>query len=261
MKAHADKFNIVKMAKMLGVTPSGYYDYNKRSPSKHELDDKELLTHIKSIFITSRETYGRYRIYLELIIAGKVCSQRCVSRLMKENNLVTKARRRFKITTKAKADAVMAPNKLEQDFKAGKPNEKFVSDITYVWTVAGWIYLAVVMDLFSRKIVGMAMGERITKDLVCKAFLQTMLHRNYPSNFLYHSDRGSQYTSTELQKLVKIYCGIPSMSGQGNCYDNAAMESFFHTLKLECTDDINFINKEEAMNNIFDYVEPVPFVK
>jgi len=255
MKIHADKFSIVEMAKILGVTPSGYYDYCRRAPSQHVLDDIVLLKDIKAIFTLSRETYGRYRIYLELRRAGKACSQRRVSRLMREDNLVAKARRRFKITTKANSDAITVSNKLAQDFKADKPNEKFVSDITYIWTAAGWLYLAVVMDLFSRKIVGMAMGERITKELVCRAFMQAMLHRSYPNNFLYHSDRGSQYTSSELQKLVKMYLGNSSMSGKGNCYDNAAMESFFHTLKLECTDDVNFDTREEAMNNIFDYVQ------
>lgn len=255
MKAHADKFNIVKMAKILEVTPSGYYDYCSRGPSKRALDDAKILANIKAIFSSSRETYGRYRIYLKLRSVGETCSQHRVSRLMKEYNLVAKARRRFKITTRSNSDTTTAPNKLAQDFKSDKPNEKWVSDITYVWTAAGWLYLAVVMDLFSRKIVGMAMGNRITKDLVCNAFLQAILHREHPTNFLYHSDRGSQYTSADFQKLIKLYQAQPSMSAKGNCYDNAAMESFFHTLKLECTDDIKFGNREEAMNNIFDYVQ------
>lgn len=220
MKVHADKYNIVGMAKILGVTPSGYYGYCNRGSSQRIIDDATLLEDIKSIFFSSRETYGRYRIYLELKRAGKVCSQRRVSRLMKENNLVTKARRRFKVTTKAKSDAITASNRLAQDFKSHKPDEKWVSDITYIWTSAGWLYLAVVMDLFSRKIIGMAMGNRITKELVCRAFLQAMLHRGYPNNVLYHSDRGSQYTCGDFQKLMKVYQIQTSMSGKGNCYDN-----------------------------------------
>jgi len=255
MKAHADKFNIVEMAKILGVTPSGYYSYCNRGISQRTLDDTILLEDIRSIFYSSRETYGRYRIYLALKRASKECSQRRVSRLMKEHNLVAKARRRFKITTKANSDATAAPNKLAQNFTANKANEKWVSDISYFWTSAGWLYLAVVMDLFSRKIIGMAMSNRITKELVCKAFLQAMLHRGYPIDLLYHSDRGSQYTSKDFQQLMNYYQIQVSMSGAGNCYDNAAMESFFHTLKLECTDDIQFDNREEAMNNIFDYVQ------
>lgn len=157
------------------------------------------------MFFSSRETYGRYRIYIELKRLGEVCSQRRVSRLMKENNPISKARRRFKVTTKTDSTAKAAPNKLDQNFISNIPNEKWVSDITYIWISIGWLYLAVVMDLFSRKIVGMAMGDRITRDLVCKAFLQAMLHRGYPSSVLYHSDRGIQYTSNNFQNLMKAY--------------------------------------------------------
>jgi transposase InsO family protein len=255
MKDHASKFSIVEMARIFDVTPSGYYSYCSRGLSKRAIADANLLEEIKTIFYVNQQTYGRYRMYRELKKTGKICSQRRVSRLMKTANLVAKARRRFKVTTKANSDATAAPNKLKQNFKANKPNEKWVSDLTYVWTSAGWLYLAVVMDLFSRKIVGMAMGNRITKDLVCKAFLQAMLRRGYPVGLLYHSDRGSQYTSNDFQQLMQLYKIQVSMSGKGNCYDNAAMESFFHTLKLECTDDINFKTREEAMNNIFDYIE------
>jgi hypothetical protein len=142
MKVHVDKYSIVKMAKILGVTPSGYYGYCNRGPSRRILDDAKLQEDIKSIFFSSRETYGRHRIYLELKRLGKVCSQRRVSRLMKENNLVTKARRKFKVTTKAKSDAIVAPNKLAQNFKSQKPNEKWVSDITYsapsLWNHKKW---------------------------------------------------------------------------------------------------------------------------
>ena len=255
MKGHSNRHSIVEMAEILGVTSSGYYSYCNQRISQRALNDIKLLEKIKSIFFSSRETYGRYRIYIELKKSGETCSQRRISRLMKENNLMSKARRRFKVTTKADAAAKVASNKLDQNFVSNKPNEKWVSDITYIWTSMGWLYLAVVMDLFSRKIIGMAMGDRITKDLVCKAFLQAMLHRNYPGDLLYHSDRGSQYTSDYFQKLMKLYKIQASMSNKGNCYDNAAIESFFHTLKLECTDDIKFDSREEAKNIIFDYIE------
>ena len=255
MKEHSNRHSIVEMEEILGVTSSGYYSYCNQRISQRVLNDIRLLEKIKSIFFSSRETYGRYRIYIELKKSGETCSQRRISRLMKENNFMSKARRRFKVTTKADATAKVASNKLDQNFVSNKPNEKWASDITYVWTSMGWLYLAVVMDLFSRKIIGVAMGERITKELVCKAFLQAMLYRNYPSDLLYHSDRGSQYTSDYFQKLMKLYKIQASMSNKGNCYDNAAMESFFHTLKLECTDDIKFDSREEAKNIIFDYIE------
>ena len=255
MKTYADKFSIVEMAKMFKVSLSGYYGYSNRGLSQRAMEDAGLLEDIKTIFYVNRQTYGRYRIYLALRGIGRTCSQRRVSRLMKGANLVAKARRRFKITTKANSEATAAPNKLAQNFAANKPNEKWVSDLTYIWTSAGWLYLAVVMDLFSRKIIGVAMGNCITRKLVCKSFLQAMLHRGYPIKLLYHSDRGSQYTSNEFQDLMELYKIQVSMSGKGNCYDNAAMESFFHTLKLECTDDLNFQTRGEAMNNIFDYIE------
>jgi len=255
MKTYANKFSIVEMAKIFEVSLSGYYGYSNRGLSQRSMEDASLLEDIKTIFYANRQTYGRYRIYLALREMGRTCSQRRVSRLMKGANLVAKARRRFKITTKANSDATAEPNKLAQNFAANKPNEKWVSDLTYIWTSAGWLYLAVVMDLFSRKIIGVAMGKRITRELVCKAFLQAMLHRGYPIKLLYHSDRGSQYTSNEFQDLMELYKIQVSMSGKGNCYDNAAMESFFHTLKLECTDDLNFQTRGEAMNNIFDYIE------
>lgn len=223
MKANADTFNLVGMANILGVTLSGYYSYLNRGISNHDLYDAKLLEEIKSVFHDSRDTYGRNRIYVELRKLGFTCSERRVSRLMKENGLIAKARRRFKVTTKADANAVAAPNHLQQDFIANKPNNKWVSDITYIRTAAGWLYVAVVMDLFSRKIIGLAMSNRITKELVCRAFLQAMLHRGYPINLLYHSDRGSQYTSDAFQKLMRIYKIQASMSGTGNCYDSAAI--------------------------------------
>ncbi len=255
MKTYSKEYSIVGMAQVLHVTPGGYYAYCSRGFSQHDIEDKRLSEKIIEIFYASQETYGRYRIYNELRKSCETCSQRRVSRLMEENGLVAKARRRFKVTTKAKSDVVAAPNKLDQDFTAEKPNEKWVSDITYIWTTAGWLYLAVVMDLFSRQIIGLAMSNRITRELVIKAFSQAMLRRGYPADVLCHYDRGSQYTSDEMQKLMRDNKMQVSMSGKGNCYDNAAIESFFHTLKLECTDDIKFDTREEAMNSIFDYIE------
>lgn len=255
MKAYAHDFSIAEMAAIFGVTTSGYYSYCRRGPSQYVEEDKRLLGLIRNIFKESRATYGRMRMREALLEIGEICSQRRVSRLMKAAGLIPKAARRFKVTTKANSDATAAPNQLAQDFAAKKPNEKWVSDLTYIRTTTGWLYVAVVMDLYSRKIIGLSMGKRITKKLVINAFLQAMLVRGYPAEVLYHSDRGSQYTSNDFQKLMKLYKIKVSMSGKGNCYDNAAMESFFHTMKLECTDDLNFENREEAITTIFDYIE------
>lgn len=255
MKSYAGSFGIAEMAIIFGVTASGYYSYCRRGPSKYVEEDKRLLGLIKSIFAESRGTYGRVRMCKDLRKRGEICSQRRVSRLMKLTGLIPKAARRFKVTTKANSDAAAAPNQLAQNFAAEKPNKKWVSDLTYIRTTAGWLYVAVVMDLCSRKIIGLSMGKRITKELVIKAFLQAMLARGYPSEILYHSDRGSQYTSNDFQKLMKLYKIKVSMSGKGNCYDNAAMESFFHTMKLECTDGLDFESREEAITVIFDYIK------
>jgi putative transposase len=255
MKNHATEFKIVEMASVLEVSVSGYYSYCNRGPSQRALEDMRLLTLIKQAFDASRQTYGRVRIRQALSRQGIVCSEHRIKRLMRQYGLVPKAAKRFKLTTKANSAVKSAPNQLAQNFSATKPNEKWVSDITYVWTRAGWLYVAVVMDLYSRKIIGLAMSNRINRELVIKAFLQAMLMRGYPVALLYHSDQGSQYTSREFQRLMKLYQVAVSMSATGNCYDNAAMESFFHTLKLECTDDRTFDTREEAITAIFDYIQ------
>jgi len=255
MKKHANDFAIAEMALVLGVSPSGYYHYSNRGLSKRATEDHRLLGLIKAVFERSRQTYGRIRVHQALVQQGVHCSEHRITRLMKAHGLVPKAAKRFKVTTKARSDAKTAPNTLAQDFSAQRPNEKWVSDLTYIWTSAGWLYVAVVMDLYSRKIIGLSMGKRITRELVISAFLQAMLMRGYPKELLYHSDRGSQYTSRAFQTLMKLYKIKVSMSAKGNCYDNAAMESFFHTLKLECTDDFKFETRNDAINAIFDYIQ------
>lgn len=255
MKKHANDFAIAEMALVLGVSPSGYYHYCKRGLSKRATEDRRLLGLIKAVFERSRQTYGRIRVHRALAQQGVHCSEHRIARLMKAHGLVPKAAKRFKVTTKARSDAKTAPNTLAQAFSAQRPNEKWVSDLTYIWTSAGWLYVAVVMDLYSRKIIGLSMGKRITRELVISAFLQAMLMRGYPKELLYHSDRGSQYTSHAFQTLMRLYKIKVSMSAKGNCYDNAAMESFFHTLKLECTDDFKFETRNEAINAIFDYIQ------
>ena len=205
MKAYAKEFSLAEMALIFDVSVSGYYSYCRRGPSKYVQEDKRLLILIKNIFQESRETYGRVRMYKALKKRGEVCSQRRISRLMEKAGLMPKAARRFKVTTKARSDAIAAPNQLAQDFTAKKANEKWVADLTYIWTTVGWLYVAVVMDLYSRKIVGLAMSSRMTKELVIRAFLQAMLMRGTPTQLLYHSDRGSQYTSDACQKLMKLF--------------------------------------------------------
>ena len=244
------------MAEVLGVSRSGYYRYLDAKPSHREQANQFLLEKIKKIYRDNRELYGSPRIHAALKQQGETGGRHRVARLMKKNNIRAKIPKSYKITTKVNPVLSVAENLLDQDFSAHRPNEKWVSDMTYIRTHEGWLYLAVILDLFSRRIVGMSMNARMTAELVIKAFKQAVLHRNYPKEFIYHSDRGSQYASKEFQALLKSHQILISMSGSGNCYDNAAMESFFHTLKTECVylKEI-YATQQEAEQDIFDYIE------
>lgn len=254
MHEYKDVFSVEKMALLLGVSRSGYYRYIQAPLSQRSQRDVQLLEQIKVIFEASRQTYGSPRIYQALKAQGEVCSEKRVARLMKENHLIAKATRLYKVTTKANKTSPIARNRLRQNFTANKPNQKWTSDITHIWTAEGWLYLAVILDLYSRYVVGISMSARMTKQLVIKAFKQAMLHRGYPKELIYHSDRGSQYTSHEFQSLLADYRIKASMSGAGNCYDNAATESFFHTLKTECIYHERYQTREQAETSIFDYI-------
>jgi len=174
---------------------------------------------------------------------------------MKKAGLAAKMKKRFKVTTKANPKAIAAPNLLQQDFTAEQPNQRWVADFTYVATQEGWLYVATVLDLFSRRIVGLAMSDRMTADLVSQALQQALKHRQPPSDLIHHSDRGSQYTSSCFQELLQEHNIISSMSGTGNCYDNAAQESFYHTLKTEHVYFEFYKTREEAKLSIFEYIE------
>ena len=255
MRNHEHEFSIEKMSKAFKVSRSGYYRFIKAKPSKRSLENERLLTKIKAIHEKSRKTYGSPRIHAELCFQGETCSRRRVAQLMKKAGIEAKMKKRFKVTTKANPKAKAAPNLLQQDFSAAAPNQRWVADVTYVATMEGWLYVAVVLDLFSRRVVGLSMSERMTADLVLKALEQAILHRNPNADLVHHSDRGSQYTSKAFQALLLFYGMIASMSGSGNCYDNATMESFFHTLKTEHVYFEYYLTREQAMQSIFEYVE------
>jgi putative transposase len=256
MKSHACQWSVELMAKVLGVSRSGYYRYLHAKPSCRKQANQILLEQIKTVHQDSRELYGSPRVHAALKQQGMTCGRHRVARLMKKNNIQAKIPKQYKVTTKVNPQLLAAKNLLDQDFSAKRPNEKWVSDLTYIKTHEGWLYLAVVLDLFSRRIVGMSMSTEMTSALVINAFKQAVLHRHYPKEFIYHSDRGSQYASREFQALLKSHKILASMSGKGNCYDNAAMESFFHTLKTECVYLKNiYATRQEAERDIFDYVE------
>ncbi|PCH57745.1 MAG: hypothetical protein COC15_00510 [Legionellales bacterium] len=243
------------MALLLGVSRSGYYFHVNATPSRRFCEDAQLLKRITVLFENSRATYGSYRIRFCLAKDGMCIGRRRVVRLMKQAGLVAKKRRLFKKTTVVNKKLPVAQNILAQQFKASRPNEKWVSDISYVRTKEGWLYVAVVLDLFSRKVIGLAMGRSLHTELVNRAFRQAIQRRGMPTELLHHSDRGCQYTSHAFQELLNLYGVRCSMSGKGNCYDNAAMESFFATLKTECIYFEIFQTREEAKFKIFDYCE------
>lgn len=256
MKGHSKEFKIERMAKVLGVSRCGYYEYCSRELSQRMLDNQSLVQAIKKIHKESRRTYGSPRIHSELKKQGKACSRKRVAKLMKEEKIQAKMRRKWKQTTQpSKKVVTIAPNYLEQNFTVEAPDRVWVSDITYVSTQEGWLYVAVVMDLFSRKVVGLSMGDRLETDLVTSALKQALYERNVHKGLMHHSDRGCQYTSKEFKELTYRHGIKLSMSAKGRCYDNAVAESFFHTLKTEEIHLCNYRIREEAKSSIFEYIE------
>jgi putative transposase len=237
------------------VSISGYYAWINRPESALQQENKQIVEQIKLIHKQSRETYGSPRIYHHLQEKGISCSENRVARLMKKHKIAVKRKRRFMVTTDSKHNLPVAENILNQDFQTTKPNEKWVTDITYVWTSQGWLYLAVVLDLFSRKVVGWAMDASMEKGLVIKSLTMALHGRQPEKGLLHHSDRGSQYASNEYQQLLIKNGYQPSMSRKGNCYDNAAMESFFATLKQELVYHRQYQTRNEAMEDIFEYIQ------
>jgi len=254
MRNHAVEFRIEKMAQVLGVCRSGYYQYLKKKRGKRLQENETLLEHIQAIYKDNRELYGSPRIHAELQKQGIHCSRKRVAKLMRKHGIEAKMRRKRK-KVRQSSECEIAPNHLNQEFKAKNPNERWVSDITQVYTKEGWLYIAVVLDLFSRKIVGMNMAEKGEAQLVVGALRQALFQRGYPKEILHHSDRGCQYTSREFQEFANSNGIKLSMSGKGNCYDNAVVESFFHTLKTEHCAFHLYKVREEAKMSLFEYIE------
>ena len=255
IKNHTQEFSIERMSKVLDVSRSGYYKFIHAALSARSKENDALLEKIKAIYKESRGTYGSPRIHAELRWQGATYSRKRVARLMKKAGIEAKMKKRFKRTTKINPKAKFAPNLLKQDFTAYAPNQRWVADFTYVATGEGWLYVAIVLDLFSRKVVGLAMEERMTTELVLNALEQAILHRQPNVGLIHHSDKGSQYTSQDFQALLTFYGFIASMSGTGNCYDNATAETFFHTLKTEHIYFECYETRAQAKESIFEYVE------
>lgn len=255
MAEHESEFRIQRMCRVLGVGRSGYYAWCSRSASQRVQEDEVLFVKIRQEYQISRGTYGSPRIHAALQKQGVKCSQKRVARLMRLHKIAGRKRqKRRPVTTQRDPGAIPAPNLLNQEFYASAPDQKWVSDITYIETAEGWLYLASILDLFSRKVVGWAMADHMEASLVEDALKMALQQRQPEAGLLHHSDQGRQYTSIAYQdRLANAHCQV-SMSRTGNCYDNAAMESFFGTLKTECATQ-PFATRAQARTAIFEFIE------
>lgn len=243
------------MCQVLNVSQSGYYAWCKREPSPRKREDEALGKLIEDAYHTNRQVYGSPRVHAELKAQGVHCGRKRVARLMREQGLNAKPRRRKVKTTDSQHDNPVAPNLLKRDFTADAPNTKWVADITGIGTAEGWLYLAAIVDIYSRLVVGWAMSKERDEELITKAAEMALTRRKPAAGLLHHSDRGSQYTSQGYLTLLKEAEVQVSMSRKGDCYDNALMESFFGTLKEECVERQTYQTRAEARNAVFEYIE------
>lgn len=248
-------YPVTLMCTVLEVSKTGYYDWRQRTPGPRALSNQHLDRTIQAVYTHHKARYGAPRITDELNDEGIPCSKNRVARRLQVLELKACQARKFKVTTDSEHDKLIAPDLLCQDFTAMRPNQKWVSDITYVWTREGWLYLAVVMDLNSRAIVGWSMSRRMTQHLVCDALTMALFRRGFPKGGIIHSDRGSQYCSKRYQRLLTSHGLLCSMGRKGCCYDNAAMESFFHSLKVELVHRESYPTRAVAKQSVFEYIE------
>ena len=246
---------VTLMCGVLGVSRSGYYDWTARGLSRRVRSNHELDRRIREIFAEHRQRYGAPRIADALHDEGIKCSENRIARRMCALELKAIQAKKFKVTTDSNHSKPVAPDLIKQAFSAEAPNQKWTSDITYVWTDEGWLYLAVVMDLYSRAIVGWSMNGRMTQQLVCDALTMALFCRRFPKGTILHSDRGSQYCSKRYQRLLRSNGLCGSMGRRANCYDNAVTESFFHTLKVELVHRERYVTRRRAQSSIFEYIE------
>lgn len=249
------QFPVHRLCNVLGVSESGFFAWKHRGASQRQLDDMVLLAHIRSQFALSHGTYGSPRMHVELYEDGVSVGRHRVARLMRDNGIIALQKRRYKKTTDSDHGGLVAPNLLDQDFACDGPDQKWGVDISYVWTREGWLYLAIVLDLYSRRIVGWETSDRLKKDLAITALKRAIATRQPPRNLIHHSDRGSQYCSHGYRKLLAANGMLSSMSGKGNCYDNAMVETVFKTIKSELVWRTSFQTRQQAKNALGKYID------
>ena len=250
-----DQYPVREMCRLLKVSASGYYAWRSRPESQRAKHDRELLSQIRTVYTHSDGTYGSRRVRKELQVSGIACGRRKVAKLMRSAGLRGCPTKRYRGRAGGLPGGSAAANLLRQDFTAQSRNTRWVSDITYIWTVQGWLYLAVVMDLYSRRIIGWSMSRRINRHLTLAALQMALAYRRPSCGLIHHSDQGAQYLSDDYQRLLKSHGITCSMSGRGNCYDNAAVESFFSLLKRERIYRRHYRTREHARADVFDYIE------
>ena len=257
VKRHSTRSYPVRfLCEICKVSSSGYYEWLSRKESARSRENRALTVQIRALFEESDSTYGAIRIRRELKKQGAKCGKNRVARIMRKESLVSVHRKKFHpCTTNSKHRLPVAPNIVSQDFSASAPNEKWGGDISYIPTGEGFLYLAVILDFFSRRVVGRAAGDSLESSLCCNALNMALLRRNPPSKLIHHSDRGVQYASAAYTKILRENNFTQSMSRTGNCYDNAMVESFFHTLKVERVNRRNYQTKKKALDDITDYIE------
>jgi putative transposase len=253
---HRGIWPVTWMCGVLDVSPSGFYSWRSRPPSDRALYDEELIRDIRRSFCDSGETCGVRRIWLDLLDWGHDVGRERAARLVRSLRLLAQPKRRRRPVDKGqRLESAIAPNSLDREFTATAPNQKWVADFTYVWTAEGWLYVAAVLDLFARRIVGWSMKSRMTADLVTDALIMAIWRRQPDPELLHHSDQGSQYTCEQFQKLLADHGIECSMSRLGECHDNAVMESFFSRMKDDRVSRRRYRTRDEARADIFDYIE------
>lgn len=255
MNEYKKEFKITTMARVLGVSRSGYYVWRQRPKSRRCIDNERLLDEITKSFRASRQNYGSPRIYRDIKEQGISCGRNRIARLMKSRGLVARSQKRYKRSSKTAHGRACFEHLLKRNFSVSEPNRVWAADITTLWTGSGWLHVAVIMDLFSRKIIGWSMRSRITDELSVDALTMAITTRNPKGSLMHHSDQGSQYQSFRLKSALDANRIIGSMSRTGDCYDNAVIESFFKTLKYEWTKHVRYRTREEAKASVFEFIE------
>ena len=251
---HRQAFRLQSLCCVLGVSRSGYYAWRDRPLPHREQRNDALLVHIRAAYARGRRTYGAPRVHQDLIQQGIACGRHRVARLMRREGIVACTERRFRWTATPRTELPAAPNRLQREFWAPAPNRRWISDITSLRTGQGWLHLAIVLDLFSRRIVGWAMHATLTQELAREALAMALANRHPAPGLLFHSDRGGQYLSASVQQLLDAHGLVASTNRPGSCLDNAVAESFFHTLKTELVYNHHYRTREDARLAIFEYI-------